>query len=91
MPDVIADILRDRGQQYGDYALQADVAQRLKEVMYTAAGEQERTLTSVQWESLDMIATKISRIICGDADKWDTWADIAGYAKLVADRIPTKG
>ena len=34
-----------------------------------------------------MIAHKIGRIINGDPDYDDSWADIAGYAKLVSDRL----
>jgi hypothetical protein len=34
-----------------------------------------------------MIAHKIARIINGDETYSDSWADIAGYAKLVADRL----
>jgi hypothetical protein len=34
-----------------------------------------------------MIAHKIGRIINGDPDYIDSWDDIAGYAKLVADRL----
>jgi hypothetical protein len=42
-------------------------------------------------ESLDMIATKIGRILYGDPNHHDSWHDIAGYAKLVADRIENAG
>jgi len=34
-----------------------------------------------------MIAHKIGRIINGDPDYDDSWVDIAGYAKLVSDRL----
>jgi hypothetical protein len=34
-----------------------------------------------------MIASKIARIVVGDYDHIDSWVDIAGYAKLVADRL----
>ena len=30
---------------------------------------------------------KLGRIINGNPDKVDHWTDIAGYAKLVADRL----
>jgi hypothetical protein len=38
-------------------------------------------------ESLDMIAHQIGRIIAGDPGFADHWADIAGYAQLVANRL----
>jgi hypothetical protein len=40
-----------------------------------------------QKESLEMIASKIARIVCGDSNHHDSWHDIGGYAKLVADRL----
>jgi hypothetical protein len=40
-----------------------------------------------QREALEMIAHKIARIINGDPNYADSWVDIAGYAKLVADRL----
>jgi hypothetical protein len=41
-----------------------------------------------QRESLDMIACKASRILNGDPNHLDSWVDIAGYATIVATRIP---
>ena len=38
-------------------------------------------------EALFMIAHKIGRIVNGDPWYADSWVDIAGYAKLVADRL----
>lgn len=38
-------------------------------------------------EALFMIAHKIGRIVNGDPWHVDSWIDIAGYAKLVADRL----
>ena len=40
-----------------------------------------------QREAIDMIIHKLGRIINGNPDKVDHWTDIAGYAKLVADRL----
>lgn len=39
-------------------------------------------LAYVQQHALDMILTKVARIISGDADHADHWRDIAGYALL---------
>jgi hypothetical protein len=46
-----------------------------------------KTFTDSQWEALEMIAHKIGRIVNGDPDYADSWIDIAGYAKLVADEL----
>ena len=44
-------------------------------------------LSPSQAESLDMIAHKIGRILAGDPFVKDHWADIAGYAELVAREL----
>lgn len=74
--------LKDRSK-YGDYGYMATVAQRVKEAMGARTH-----LSAVQRESLDMMATKIARIVCGDPNDPDHWLDIEGYAKLARDRIP---
>jgi hypothetical protein len=40
-----------------------------------------------QLQALDMIVTKIGRILTGNPSHLDSWIDIAGYAKLVSDRL----
>lgn len=52
-----------------------------------ALQEKWRHLAPDQREALEMIAHKIGRILNGDPNYADSWADIAGYAKLVADRL----
>lgn len=81
-------ITDERGQQYGDFAEQAKIARVLKEYMHTLPGWQ--ALNPHQRESLDMIQHKISRILNGDPNHVDSWADIGGYAHIVAIRIPPK-
>jgi hypothetical protein len=83
-------ILNERAGNYGPFATQAKIAQRLKHVAHTAAGEQGKTFATDQAEALDMIFSKIGRILNGNADHVDSWIDIAGYATLVADRLEGK-
>jgi hypothetical protein len=45
-------------------------------------------LTDVQAESLEMIAVKLARILCGDPEYLDHWADVVGYAKLAEPKEP---
>ena len=45
------------------------------------------SLAPDQREALEMVFHKVGRILNGDPDYADSWADIAGYAKLVADRL----
>jgi hypothetical protein len=83
-------ILNERAGNYGSFATQARIAQRLKHVAHTAAGEQGKTFATDQAEALDMIFSKIGRILNGNPDHVDSWVDIAGYAQLVADRLQGK-
>jgi hypothetical protein len=46
-----------------------------------------QTFADDQWEALEMIVHKIGRIVNGNPDVVDHWVDIAGYAKLVSDRL----
>ena len=77
------DILKERGARYGSFETHARITQEIKTVMYGYTPM--KTLRDFQKESLDMIAHKIGRIVNGDPDYIDSWDDIAGYAKLVAD------
>jgi hypothetical protein len=79
--------LTERGTRYGKFSGHAQVTQELKRVMSRHAAALNKTFTDSQWESLEMIAHKIGRIVNGDPDYADSWIDIAGYAKLVADEL----
>jgi len=80
----IENLLAERGKTHGDYADHARIAQQIKR----AFGDDHHItkLNDMQIESLEMIAHKIGRILAGDPDFSDHWDDIAGYAKLVAER-----
>jgi hypothetical protein len=83
------ELLNERGKTHGPYELHAGVTQRIKNVMHFQSQNNCNCwakLTVCQRESLDMIAHKIGRILAGDPDFRDHWDDIAGYAKLVAER-----
>lgn len=84
-------ILEERKKTHGEYRDHARYAQAIKRIVYDAAFErshrQQPSLSDIQVEALDMIAHKISRILAGDPNEPDHWDDIAGYAKLVADRL----
>jgi hypothetical protein len=80
-------LLQERALQYGTFASLAKTAQEFKSVLYRELGSRNKRLADDQSEALDMIMTKIARVINGDANHVDTWNDIAGYAKLVAERL----
>jgi hypothetical protein len=83
-------ILGERGKRYGPFITHAAITQQLKGTMNTYLTQNKKTLTPDQQEALDMIFHKIGRILNGDPDYADSWVDIAGYAKLVADRLEGK-
>lgn len=85
--DTIDATLAERGSRYGKFIGHAEVTQNLKRTIAIALADREKTLAKDQQEALDMIAHKIGRIVNGDPDYADSWIDIAGYAKLVADRL----
>lgn len=84
--DNLSTILAARGAKYGDFTDHAKITQDLKKVMQTANVTKWNKLRPIHKEALEMIQHKVARIINGDPDYPDNWDDIAGYAKLVADR-----
>ena len=83
-------LLAERGARYGKFIDQSRIAQTLKSVLRCEMGKAKwNYLMSDQKEALDMICHKLARIANGDPDYHDSWADIAGYAKLVSDRLET--
>ncbi len=89
-PPEIDTILDQRGSRYGNFLDHARITQRLKKVAHQFAADNEKRFDVDQAEALDMIFHKIGRILNGDPNYADSWIDIAGYAKLVADRLEGK-
>lgn len=91
MPDLqdtnIDGTLDERAQDYGKFKDGAALMQALKRTLADHARIHNKTFSDDQWEALEMIIHKIGRIVNGNPDKVDHWVDIAGYAKLVADRL----
>jgi len=88
------DTLKARQSRYGEFTDNARIAQTLKDTMRLSTSENDgdggwHTLSPDQKEALDMIQTKISRILTGVADYSDNWHDIQGFAKLVENRLLT--
>ena len=83
----VDEILVQRGLRYGKFKDRAQLCQELKRVMVRHAQVLGTTFTDSQWEALEMIAHKIARIVNGDPNHVDSWTDIAGYAKLIADEL----
>jgi predicted HAD superfamily Cof-like phosphohydrolase len=86
--DTNVDVILDkRGEQYGSFMQSSDTAVKIKGAIHNALARNDTHMFPDQMIALDMIALKISRIVNGNAAHLDSWVDIAGYAKLVADRL----
>ena len=85
MPQSLTEILEQRGDSYGDYSEQAHLAQVLKECIRNSQSYPD--MLAIERESLEMICTKLSRILTGSPHHEDSWVDIAGYAQLVVDLL----
>jgi hypothetical protein len=81
----VEDTLDQRHARYGKFQDNAEIAQHLKAHMRRSLGWAE--LEYDQREALDMIASKIGRIIRGDPNYIDSWHDIAGFATLIVRRL----
>lgn len=81
----ITETLTERGNRYGSFTGHAEIAQNIKQAMLQSPNWQ--TLANDQREALEMVAHKVGRILNGDPDYHDSWYDIIGYTKLVADRL----
>lgn len=81
----INDTLKERGGRYGSFVDHARVTQAIKAAM--ADSPNWATLDADMKESLEMNAHKVGRILCGDPEYHDSWHDIIGYTKLIADRL----
>lgn len=82
---MIDDIIRERTENYGSFEGVAILSQSLKSVMQSH--DHWVNMLPDEREALEMIAHKMARIINGNAAYKDSWNDISGYAKLVADKI----
>ena len=78
-------VLAERGKDYGDYASKAQFIQGVKYLM--RASPSWEAMDADMRESMEMIAHKMGRVLYGDSTHKDNFVDIAGYAKLVADRL----
>jgi hypothetical protein len=83
--DNIDQILEERGARYGSFVDHAYITQNIKRAMQHSRNWEK--LSDDKKECLEMIAHKIGRILNGDPEYHDSWNDIMGYTKLVADRL----
>jgi hypothetical protein len=81
------ELLAERAKTHGEYTEHARCTQNIMRAMQLEKNWYE--LSDIQKESLHMFAHKMGRIATGNPNIHDHWDDIAGYAKLVSERIPS--
>lgn len=79
------DLVKERKSTHGSWAINSKAAQDLKAVVHASANYP--IMPPQQREALDMICTKIGRIVSGNPLEVDHWNDLAGYAQLVAEYL----
>lgn len=79
----IDEILIERGSRYGEFKRHAEITMALKRVVALYG----QHLADDQREALDMVMHKVGRILNGDPNYPDSWIDMSGYPKLVANRL----
>lgn len=79
-------LLEEREATHGPWPQQALLARQFHQL--AASAPRADAMNAQQREAIDMILTKVSRILCGDPSHVDHWNDIAGYALLARDNGP---
>lgn len=77
--------LTERGNRYGEFDEHARITQNIKRAMEDSRNWID--LPADMREALEMVAHKVGRILNGDPNYADSWHDIAGYVRLVEQRL----
>lgn len=85
----ISATLAERGNRYGEFNEHARITQNIKRAMIDSPNWSG--LRDDMKEALEMLAHKMGRILNGDPLYHDSWHDIIGYTKLVADTLLDQG
>lgn len=80
----MTNLIEEREKTHGPWPRTAAVAQNMKQLITYELAQSNTMLVPGQREALEMIATKIARIISGDPQHLDSWVDIKWYAELGA-------
>lgn len=81
----VDEIVKSRGDVYGSFTDICSIAESLMTSL--RSGESWHMLRPDQKQALAMMTHKMARIVCGNTQYRDNWADIEGYAKLVVREI----
>jgi hypothetical protein len=78
-------ILVEREKNYGNFCINSIVAQSLKDELRST--KNWTFLSYDKKEALDMVMSKISRLLTGDPEHLDSWNDMIGYLTLVTENL----
>lgn len=78
-------LLAERGKTHGDYTHHARCTQAILRALQ--AEKNWDSLPDEMKETLHMVAHKMGRVVSGDPYVKDHWDDMAGYPRLVSQRI----
>lgn len=82
----------DRNQAYGSPDVQLGLAGSLKAVAHNAhAASGRRAISAAEWEAIDMVLSKVSRIVLGPACRADNYIDAAAYAAIAGEIAEADG
>jgi hypothetical protein len=87
------DIIQDRDKTHAPsdkFRQLAETAQTLKTIVRSGLIETDKFLDEDMMEAIDLICTKIARIVHGDSKHIDHWLDIAGYSQLIINRLQSE-
>jgi hypothetical protein len=73
-------VLDKRAKTHGDFYYTARTAQDLKRALKDSPGWE--SLSQVRREALQMVCSKLARIVCGNPNELDHYVDIQGYIEL---------
>jgi len=78
-------VLKERGKRYGDFKTQAEISQKLKQIIF----EHNPDIQKIPYlaEGVEMICHKLARLANGDEKYVENFIDIAGYSTLVANLL----
>ena len=79
------EITEERENTHGDYGRQCAITRSLKRTLHSYP--EFASLEDYKQEALDFFCVKMGRILAGNSDFHDHWADIGGYASETLEEI----
>lgn len=85
----VDNLISERARTHGDFQQATVFVQSVKTFMRKAPNWHD--MPPAMQESLDMLASKIGRILHGDPEAKEHWEDLEGYSRLVVQMLEKDG